>query len=199
MASQREPPTHDQTQSDPADDSAGLADRIRNGDATAETELILRYESGLMLMLKRRVKDAAVAEDLCHEVFRIALPSLREGGLRDGEKLAGYLWGIARHVASRYGRVKRRDQYLAARDLVPDPAPGPEHQAIAAERARLIHHALAGLAPRDREVLTAFYIAECSKESICQNKGLTPSQFDVIKWRALKRLLSLWRTGGGHD
>jgi RNA polymerase sigma factor (sigma-70 family) len=199
MASRREPPDHDHSQPHCADDSARLAARIRAGDPTAETELVLRYESGLTLMLRRRVKDSTVAEDLCQEVFRIALPSLREGGLREGEKLAGYLWGIARHVASRHRRVAQRNHDLAQRDVLPDPTPGPEHQVIAAERARLIHHALAGLAPRDREVLTAFYIAESSKETICKSTGLTPSQFDVIKWRALKRLLSLWRTGAGHE
>jgi RNA polymerase sigma factor (sigma-70 family) len=196
MASQREPPSRPPSAG--ADDSARLAARIRARDATAETEMVVRYEPGLTLMLRRRVKDAALAEDLCQEVFRIALPSLREGELREGEKLAGYLWGIARHVASRHRRSRLRDQHLE-RDLTPDPAPGPEHQAIAAERARLIHHALAGLAPRDREVLTDFYISEASKEAICQKTGLTSSQFDVIKWRALKRLLSLWRTGSGNE
>jgi DNA-directed RNA polymerase specialized sigma24 family protein len=53
-----------------------------------------------------------------------------------------------------------------------------------------VRDALSRLAARDRAVLTAFYLSDLSKETICQRLGLTPAQFDLIKWRALKRLLA---------
>ena len=177
----------------PPSDVAVLAQRIRDGDRTAETELVVRYRAGLTMTLRRRVKDPALAEDLCHEVFQIALTALREGRLRNGAKLAGYLWGIARNLANGERRTQHRERPSPAPELLPDFAPDPDEQLLAAERAALLRRALSGLPPRDRAVLTDFYLTDLSKETVCQRMRLSPGQFDLVKWRALKRLLAAWR------
>ena len=184
---------------DDARQAAALAQRIRDGDVAAETELVTRYRAGLTLLLRKRVKDRAVAEDLCQDVFRIALRALREGQLQEGEKLAGYLWGIARNLASSERRQERRDARAAVTDMLPDQTPGPDQQIMAAERARLVRKAVAHLSARDRAVLTAFYLKGQSKDTVCRSLGLTAAQFDVIKWRALKRLLAALRAREGDD
>jgi RNA polymerase sigma factor (sigma-70 family) len=170
-----------------------LARRIHEGDRVAETELAERYRMPLTMLLRKRVKDAALAEDLCQDVFRIALGALREGRLRDGSKLSAYLAGIARNLASTERRLRQRDQLDAVIDTVPDRAPRPDHQLLADERARLVRDAVKGLAARDRAVLTAFYFTDTPKDMICQRLKVTPAQFDLIKWRALKRLLAALR------
>ena len=171
------------------DDPATLVRRIRDGDSHAEAELIVRFRAGLALVLRRRVKDAARAEDLCQEVFRIALAALRDGRLEDGSKLTAYLWGIARNVASTDRRLDRRSRHDVVSEALPDMRPTPDQQLMNAERARMIRQAVTDLSARDRTVLTAYYLADTSKETICRRLGLTGAQFDVIKWRALKRLL----------
>jgi DNA-directed RNA polymerase specialized sigma24 family protein len=55
-----------------------------------------------------------------------------------------------------------------------------------------VRELLAGLPARDRELLTAYYIESQEKPAICARLSLSPSQFDVIKFRALRRFRLLW-------
>jgi len=175
---------------------AALAQRIQQGDPGAEAELVHRYCDGLRLMLRRRLKEVARAEDLCHEVFGIALPALREGRLRDDRKLTGYLWGIARNLVSHDRRLRIREGNALSDDIV-DPSPDAEDRCARLERAALLRRALDELSLRDRAVLRAFYLAGLSKEAICRRYAFTPPQFDVIKHRALRRLAAAFNARGG--
>lgn len=178
---------------DDPDESAELVDRIRAGDAAAETALIERYRPGLAMVLRKRVKDAALADDLCQEAFQVALQALRQGRLQAGGKLAAYLCGIARNVAGTARRRQRREQPVPPTELIVDPAVRPDQQVIENERARLVRRVLQALSARDQKVLAAFYLHDTPKDIICRRLGLSPAQFDLIKWRALKRALDLVR------
>lgn len=166
---------------------AALAARIARGDEAAETDLVARFRRGLLVMLRRRVSTRD-AEDLCQETLRVAIENLRAGRLRDGEKLSSYLWGIADHLGRRVRERSAREQTAGdALERHVDQAIGPEESVQALERRQLVHLTIERLPIRDRNVLRAFYLHERSKEEICRSLGLTPAQFDVIKFRALKR------------
>lgn len=171
-------------------DATAFADRVRARDPEAERELIARYRPGVTMILRRLVKDPALAEDLAQEVFQIAVESLRQDRLHNAEKLASYLWGIARNVARSEIRRQPGPHEAADGNLV-DPAPRPDQQLLRAERARRVRDALHALSPRDRTILHEFYLNDVPKESICRRLGLSPAQFDLAKWRALKRLRAL--------
>lgn len=180
-------------------ESAELARRIRAGDCAATTELIARYRAGLTILLRRLVKDSAFADDLVQEVFRIALEALQRDRINDSQKLAAYIWGIARNLAHTERRRRQRHPETTADELLIDSTMRPDEQLLHDERARLVRQAVAALAPRDRAVLREFYLNDTPKEMLCRRLLLTPAQFDVIKWRALKRLRPLLQTRGGRD
>ncbi|MEW6319823.1 MAG: sigma-70 family RNA polymerase sigma factor [Acidobacteriota bacterium] len=171
-----------------ADDASALAIGIRAGDPAAEATLVERYRPGIAMILRRLVKDAALADDLTQEVFRIAFESLRAGRLEDGSKLAAYIWGITRNVGHEALRRHRPPVAQASGGDLLDTRPRPDQALLAAEREQRVRDAVRALLPRDRAVLEAFYLEDQSKDSICRRLGLAPAQFDVIKWRALKRL-----------
>lgn len=174
-----------------------LVHRIALGDATAEAEISERYRAGLVAMLRSRVGDLGSAEDLCQETLRIAIENLRAGRLRDPTSLASYLWGIAVNLARHERRSSWRRQPLDPETR--DPGSGPEECLVARERARLVRFVLDALSPRDRQVLTAFYLKGDEKRAICESHGLSPSQFDVIKFRALRRFEVLWTAQSASD
>lgn len=180
--------------SDAGTDATALADRLRARDPEAERELIVRYRPGVTMILRRLVKDPTLAEDLAQEVFRIALEALRQDRLHEAGKLASYLWGITRNVARSEIRAQP-DPHDAADGTLVDPALRPDQQLLRAERARRLRDTLQALSPRDRLILRDFYLNDVPKESICRRLGLSPPQFDLAKWRALKRL----RAHLGHD
>lgn len=175
-----------------ADDNPGeaadLAGRLRRGDADAEATLVARYRSGIAMIVRHRVKDPALADDISQEVFRVAFQSLRQGQLKEAEKLGAYLCGIARNLALTELRRARRLPPGEPPELLSDATPGPEDRLLTDERNRLVRLAVTGLPPRDRAVLRAFYLQSTSKEAICRQLALSPAQFDLIKWRALKRM-----------
>lgn len=186
----------------PSDDdvvtAADLAARVRAGDPDAETELVARYRPGLMMILRRLVKDPSLADDYCQEVFRVAFEALRHDRIHNAGKLAAYLWSVARNLANSDLRRHYRGQTTALTEAIVDHGARPEQQVLLDERARMLREALLLLTPRDRAVLTAFYLEEGSKEQICRRIRVSPSQFDVIKWRALRRLQALVRERGGR-
>lgn len=171
-----------------------FAERLARGDVSAEAELAERYRPGLMALLRHRIGDAARAEDLCHDTLRIAIENLRSGALRDPSRLAPYLRGIAANLSRRAHRRSWRQAPLDAVAEPVDPADNPQECLLAAERVRLVRLALQTLAARDRAVLTAFYIDGREKHAVCADLALSPAQFDVIKFRALRRFAHLWES-----
>lgn len=172
-----------------------LSGRIAAGDSEAESQLVLAYRSGLLVMFRHRLRRGANAEDLCQETLRIALEGLRAGRLRQPEKLAAYLWGIADKLA-RKAQSRRRDELPDALEELIEPGVDPERRVLAREQARLVREAIGRLSPRDRVVLSEFYLEQRDKAEVCRRLRLTPAQFDLIKFRALQRLSREWEAAG---
>jgi DNA-directed RNA polymerase specialized sigma24 family protein len=172
-------------------DGAGiLAVRIAAGDTGAEAELVDRY--GRILRALVRHWGQTEAEDMAQETLCIALKCLRAGHLRKPESLRPFLEGVAWNVVRR-ARRRWRMEAEACREPWPRvrPFPLPDETVQADELTCLLGAALGRLAWRDREVLFSFYLREDDKPAICRRLALSSSQFDMVKFRALRRLLRL--------
>ena len=66
------------------------------------------------------------------------------------------------------------------------------------QRAELITRVLGELSPRDREILTRFYLREQSQDQICSEMDLTETQFRLLKSRAKARFGELGRKKLAH-
>ena len=76
-----------------------LVVRVRQGERSAEAELVERYNRGLRYLLRRKTRDPELAEDLLQETWAVALERLRGPSIEDPGRLAGFLCGVARHLA----------------------------------------------------------------------------------------------------
>ena len=59
-----------------------LAQRIFEGDLSAEQELVTTYRRGIFVIATARTRDREVARDLTQDVLVAVLQALREGKLR---------------------------------------------------------------------------------------------------------------------
>jgi RNA polymerase sigma-70 factor (ECF subfamily) len=168
--------------------------RIRAGDPGAENELVRRYHRGVAAILRRSGAEVAAAEDLSQEAFALALRKIREGEVRQPERLAGFLSSLARNLAiEHFRRAAARRLSGSPDEDVPSPAASPLEELLSAERATLVRTVLAELpSERDRQILLRFYLAEEDKDKICKDFGLSSLHFNRVVFRARERYRDMY-------
>lgn len=167
--------------------------QVRDGDAHAFEELMLRYQNRLLSLLAHMVGQRDLAEDLTQEVF------LRVYRARNryvpGAKFSTWLFTIAGNVASNALRTKsrRREVYLPpstnesggySLDAVALAASGlmPTRQLDKAELCAAVQQAIATLNDRQRMAVLLAKFEQFSYADIAEVMDMSP--------QAIKSLLS---------
>ena len=167
-----------------------LVNRIHSGEIDGMAELYDLFSKGIRFYLCRQLGPQEL-DDKVHDTFVVVVQAIRRGELREPQRLMGFVRTIVRRqVAAHIDRVvhTRKDQIeLDASMRVPDPHENPEENAMFQQRADLIRRVLGELSPRDREILTRFYLREQSQEQICSEMSLSETQFRLLKSRAKAR------------
>ena len=175
--------------------ATNLVTLVKQGDRTAETEMVERYSRGLRFLLRRKTRDTTLTEDFLQETWAIALVKIRDNGLDNPERLAGYLCGIANNlVLGEKRRVNRQRTAVNSEivALIPDESSNPYRHASRAEVCNQIRDLLNDLkTERDREILKRFYVREEDKESICKRLDISGVHFNRVLYRARQRLKSI--------
>jgi RNA polymerase sigma-70 factor, ECF subfamily len=176
--------------------AAALVSRVVAGDRQAETELVQRFSGGVLCLLRREVVERAAADDLHQEVFRIAIERIRGGQLREPDKLAAFICGLARNLAIEYFRDRKRrvrDEPIDGDAVIRNDTTNELDLLLAKESAQTVRAVLRELpTDRDRQILFRFYIAEERKDSICRDLGLTSLHFNRVLCRARDRFRELY-------
>jgi RNA polymerase sigma-70 factor (ECF subfamily) len=176
--------------------AADLISRIRRGDQHAEAQLVESYSRDVMIIIRRDVSDAAIADDLWQETLWIVLKKIRQGDVREPEKLSGFVYAVARNLVIEYFRAAARQERLTETEdvmFLADPTPDPLEELMRKEEADLVRQILEEMPnKRDSQVLFRFYIAEDEKEQICADLGLTGIRLNLVLHRARGRYRELY-------
>ena len=172
-----------------------LVTRIQAGDPEAERLLVERYQRPIRALLRQRLKQQADVEDFVQDTLSLGLSKVRDGQVREPDKLGSFLMSMARNLVIEHFRRLQRRRTEADSDRVAEQAapgsdlhPGTEARLLANERALLVHRMLLELeTPRDRDILTRFYLQEEEKDSICDDLGLSSLHFNRVLHRARQR------------
>ncbi|HWE50294.1 MAG TPA: sigma-70 family RNA polymerase sigma factor [Bryobacteraceae bacterium] len=172
-------------------DWAPLVHRIREGDSAAMEELYAIFAKGIRYFLLRNLGPEDL-DDKVHDCFLIVAQAIRNGDLREPERLMGYVRTVVKRqiagsidiaVHQRRTRVEFDDTLFSVSDW----RDNPEITVIARQRADIARRVLNGVSRRDREILNRFYVLEQSQEQICGEMGLSYNQFRLLKSRAKAR------------
>jgi RNA polymerase sigma-70 factor, ECF subfamily len=166
-----------------------VVERIRAGEPSGMEELYRIFSKGIRYYLYRQLGPQDL-DDTVHDIFLIITQSIRRGDLRDPERLMGYVRTIVRRqVAAHIDTAvqARRNSDLSDSRHTCDRNPGPERELIDRQNEELALSILNSLQKRDREVLMRFYLDEQPAEQICEEMGLSETQFRLIKSRAKAR------------
>jgi RNA polymerase sigma factor (sigma-70 family) len=175
----------------PLRDWAAVVDRIRSGDGGALEELYAIFARGIRYFLMRNLGSEDL-DDRVHDCFVVVAEAIRRGDLRDPARLMGYVRTVVkRHVASAIetavDRRRTRAEYDESLFSLGDWQENPEQSIMSQERTEIARKVLRAISRRDREILSRFYVEEQSQTQICEEMGLSPTQFRLLKSRAKKR------------
>jgi RNA polymerase sigma-70 factor, ECF subfamily len=175
----------------------GLVERIRTGDPAGMEELYTVFSTGVRFHLCRQLGPQDL-DDKVHDIFVVIAQAIRNGDLREPERLMGYVHTIMRRQVAAYidaaVQTRRKQAGLDLGMALSDQGPDPERRAIERQNIDLAMRILNGISRRDREVLVRFYLREQTAPQICKEMELTETQFRLIKSRAKSRFGELGKT-----
>ena len=178
-----------------------LAARVFEQDQGAEDDLVRLFGGRIRAMMVVRTRDPSAAEDLVQETLMATLVALRAGRLRATERLAAFVYGVARNVLSEHHRRRRAEPDVP---ITPEMSVAPDRDEVEEkEREALVRRALDSLPSTDRQVLLLTLVEGLKPGAIARRLGLTPDVCRARKSRALKKVVEevgrLSRSGGADD
>lgn len=179
--------------------AAPLPLAAKSGDADADllsaaqrdpTEFIAlydRYARRVHGYVRVRIRDTARAEDVTSHVFMTALSKI--GSVEAGSNFSAWLFRIAQNAVVDAYREQRAEQVADETfAALPDAAPGPEEQVVAAEGAERLRGLVATLRPEQQHLLALRYGAGLSFAEIGMAGGKTAVAARVAVHRAIAEL-----------
>ncbi len=163
-----------------------LAEGLRTGDPVAEEEFAYLFGSRIAALVLARTADREAARDLTQEVLLAVVIAVRNGHLREGDRLAGFVYGTARNLTNNYlrgrSRMPREHPIDAALSLANASEPFED-----SERMVLVRRALDALDPMDRRILLLTLLEGLKPGQIAARLGLTSEVVRARKSRALRK------------
>jgi len=146
-----------------------------------------------MAMAASRVNDRETAREIVQEALLAVLSALRQGRLREPEKLPAFVVGTGRNLINNY--LRRRAQRPEPLTLgfeeedIPSPDPDAGESSLEKEeRTDVVLGALQELKPVDRGILFLTLARGMNPRDIAVEMGLKPETIRLHKTRALSRL-----------
>ena len=141
------------------------------GDLDAFAEIVSRFQHMAFGYALSFVRDLGQAEDIVQESFVAAWYALPT--LADPAAFAGWLRGIVRHRAHRVLRRKHLEALpLDSADAVAGDEPSPARRVERRQEVGAVLAAIAELPRPLREVVTLYYVHDCSQQDIATFLGV---------------------------
>ena len=170
--------------------------RIHAGEPSGLESFYEEFGRGLRLFFRHHLRTSEV-DDKVHDTFLAVVTAVRAAQMKSPEKLPAFLYSIAhRQVA---GCIAEAVRQRSRPPVVPAEQPDPEQQAQRRQQRRLAAEVLGRLESAEREILVRFYVREQDAAQICQELGLSETQFRLRKHRAKERLGALLRKTMGRE
>ena len=175
-------------------DDTQLIQRVLEGDDTAFSTLVRKYQRSVHALAWRKIGDFHIAEDITQDTFLKAYQRLST--LKKPQRFASWLYVIAANNCSTWLRKKRLwTQSLEdtnSAQLEKATYSGyviAENERTAAESQReVVKKLLAKLQESERTVITLYYLGEMTYEEISEFLGVSVAAIKNRLYRARRRL-----------
>lgn len=169
-------------------DGTDLARRIELGDRGAEADFVRRYCDCVFAVALSRTHDREAARELVDDVLMAVISALRQGAVRNRDRLAGFVHGTTMNIVSAYLRQRRRRPRtvsLECESLLADP----NDEYAAQDRKLLVEEAMALLNDLDQRILQMGVVEGLKPGEIAARLRLSPALVRQRKCRALRAIV----------
>jgi RNA polymerase sigma-70 factor, ECF subfamily len=165
-----------------------LADRVRRGDSSAEEELSLHFHPRIVAMAVVRLRDPEAAREIAQDALLAVLVALREGKLREPEKLPAFVSGTARNLVNNHFRSLHEQPNPVELDPETPSTVNLATEAELAEQRRTVRDALERIDSRDRVILLLTLVEGMNPREIAPRVGLSIENVRTRKMRAIRQV-----------
>jgi RNA polymerase sigma-70 factor (ECF subfamily) len=148
--------------------------------------LYRRFAPRVRLYGLRHLRDEETARDLVQQVLLLTIEKLRDGLVRDTDRIASFILGVSRTMVNDLKRLEWR------REKLREPFMASYVTEVPAADATLdvdrLERCLARLAERERVVVLLTFYAERTASQVGKELGVTEGNVRVIRHRAIARL-----------
>jgi len=162
--------------------------QLKEGREEALAHLMARFEKPVFAFLHRRLGgELGVVQELTQEVFLKCLQHCQR--FEDGRPVAAWIFTLAANAATDHLRKRGREQPTPEAFDAPDPhQPSPWEQVDQGRRMKALHEALEGLTPRQRSIVTAYYVQEQPVKRIAESLGCAEGTVKATLFQSLAKL-----------
>ena len=184
-----------------------LIRRAQSGDEGAFEQLLLAHQKSVYNLCLRMAGNPDDALDLSQEAFIRAWRAL--GQYQFDAAFSTWLFRLTSNVCIDFLRRQKRQQHMSLtvtdddepgeEFTVPDPAPGPEEQAVHNERRQAVARAMAALPEDYRAVMQLRAVEELSYEQIAEILDIKVGTVKARLARARTQLRKILKDGNFFD
>ena len=184
-----------------------LIRRAQSGDEGAFEQLLLAHQKGVYNLCLRMAGNPDDALDLSQEAFIRAWRAL--GQYQFDAAFSTWLFRLTSNVCIDFLRRQKRQQHMSLtvtdddepgeEFTVPDPAPGPEEQAVHNERRQAVARAMAALPEDYRAVMQLRAVEALSYEQIAEILDIKVGTVKSRLARARAQLRKILKDGNFFD
>ena len=171
-----------------------LIQRTLDGDQTAFTRLVEKYQKGIHALAWRKIGDFHIAQEITQDTFLRAYERLST--LKDHSRFPGWIYVIASHLCTEWHRKKKYPiQSLETTDLAEiDKVSHSQYMAekrdieTAETHREIVQKLLSKLPESERTVMVLHYLGEMTYETISKMLGVSQNTIKSRLNRARNRL-----------
>jgi len=168
-------------------------ERLREGDPSTELHFVTYFDQLLRIKLRSRMLASETVEDLRQETYIRVFGKLREGEIRQPERIGAFVNSTCNNVLMEFYRSSSRtspwdDSYLE----MPDHAVNVEGSLVTKQMKERVRQVIGELPKKDRDLLRAFFLEEKDKDEVCRQFGVDRDYLRVLLHRAKDKFRVLY-------
>jgi RNA polymerase sigma-70 factor (ECF subfamily) len=169
-------------------------ERLQAGDFRTEEHFVAYFSQLMQLKLRSRLNSPQAIEDVRQETFTRVFAALRDGKIRQPERLGAFVNSMCNNVLREYCRASSRQDPLDDEDRQHSPAANVDVLGAIAnhEMAEQVQKILGEMPERDRRLLREVFLEERDKVAICRDFGVDREYLRVLLYRAKQAFKSLY-------